>query len=208
MTDIQDDSDYSDYEEDDEILSNDDDGDYRKKRQDKGKEGKGNRGKDRDDDDGDEEDEEEEDEEEEDEDEKDEDEDEDDEDDDEYRYQKMTPDLKKNMVDQYYPELRFCNNNQIQNLVKISRNEKGEIVDDLHKTTPIMTKFEKTRILGERAKQLQNGADPFLKDMQDVIDSYVIAEEELKQKVLPFIIERPLPFGRCEYWNVADLEIL
>ena len=70
-----------------------------------------------------------------------------------------------------------------------------------------MTKFEKARILGERAKQLQS-AQPFIQGMEDVIDLYMIAEEELKQKVLPFIIERPLPFGQCEYWNIADLEIL
>ena len=35
-----------------------------------------------------------------------------------------------------------------------------------------------------------------------------IAEEELKQKKIPFIIRRPLPNGASEYWKVKDLEML
>ena len=34
------------------------------------------------------------------------------------------------------------------------------------------------------------------------------AEKELQEKRLPFIIMRPLPNGKCEYWNVNDLEYL
>jgi hypothetical protein len=29
---------------------------------------------------------------------------------------------------------------------------------------------------------------------------------ELREKAIPFIVERPLPNGGCEYWRIADLE--
>ena len=41
-----------------------------------------------------------------------------------------------------------------------------------------------------------------------MIDGLTIAEEELKQKKIPFIIRRPLPNGASEYWKVKDLEML
>ena len=33
-----------------------------------------------------------------------------------------------------------------------------------------------------------------------------MAELELAEKRIPFIIRRPLPNGGSEYWNVKDLE--
>jgi len=41
---------------------------------------------------------------------------------------------------------------------------------------------------------------------ESVIDGYIIAELELREKKLPFIIRRPIPSGGCEYWNLRDLE--
>jgi hypothetical protein len=41
---------------------------------------------------------------------------------------------------------------------------------------------------------------------ENVIDAYVIAEMELKQKRIPFIIRRPIPGGKCEYWHLKDLD--
>ena len=71
-----------------------------------------------------------------------------------------------------------------------------------------MTKYEKTRIIGERARQLNSGANPFIVVDPSVIDGYLIALEEFKAKKIPFIIKRPLPNGSCEYWKVSDLEII
>jgi DNA-directed RNA polymerase I, II, and III subunit RPABC2 len=81
-------------------------------------------------------------------------------------------------------------------------------VDNLHKTIPILTKYEKTKILGLRAKQLNNGAVPFVKLSTNIIDGYLIALKELEQKKIPFIIRRPLPNGASEYWHLQDLEII
>ena len=60
----------------------------------------------------------------------------------------------------------------------------------------------------QRAKQIESGAAPFVAIASNVIDSYIIAEDELKQKKIPFIIRRPIPNGGFEYWNINDLEIL
>ena len=94
-------------------------------------------------------------------------------------------------------------------LSKVIRDINGKIVDPLHKTTPILTKYERARVLGERAKQIQQGSPLFIEGMEDVMDSFVLAEEELKQKKIPYIIERPLPHGTSvEYWPLDELEIL
>ena len=67
-----------------------------------------------------------------------------------------------------------------------------------------MTKFEKTKILGERCKQLQCGSLPFV-DIEDGegYNEYLIANRELQEKKIPFIIRRPLPNGGSEYYFLS-----
>ena len=141
----------------------------------------------------------------------DEDEDEDDEDADkdssEY-FQKLKSSVRESYIDTYHPESLSHNYDEIQTLARVVRNSAGTIVDDLHRTIPIMTKYEKTRILGQRTKQLNEGAPAFIKIDSTVIDGYLIAVKELEQKKTPFIIRRPLPNGGSEYWRIQDLEIL
>jgi DNA-directed RNA polymerase I, II, and III subunit RPABC2 len=69
-----------------------------------------------------------------------------------------------------------------------------------------LTKYEKARVLGQRAKQIESGADPLVPVDNSIIDGYIIAEMELKAKKIPFIIRRPLPNGGSEYWKLRDLE--
>jgi DNA-directed RNA polymerase I, II, and III subunit RPABC2 len=108
----------------------------------------------------------------------------------------------------YHPESKQHNYDEIYALSKVVRDANGIIVDDLHRTLPIMSKYEKTRILGQRAKQLNSGNKPFISVPKNIMDGYLIAQEELRQKKLPFIIRRPLPNGGSEYWRIKDLEIL
>ena len=105
-----------------------------------------------------------------------------------------------------HPECVSQNYDEILSMTKVVRDENGTIIDDLHRTIPYLTKFEKARILGQRAKQINTGATPFVKVPESVIDGYVIAEMELKEKRIPFIIRRPLPNGGSEYWSLRDLE--
>jgi DNA-directed RNA polymerase I, II, and III subunit RPABC2 len=137
--------------------------------------------------------------------------DDDDDDDDEYDenyLQKFDENLKQNIISEYHPEMQQLNYSEVELLTVVRRNEDGDIYDPLHRTLPFLTKFEKARILGERAKQINDGAKPMISITTNAIDGYLIALAELEQKAIPFIIKRPLPNGGCEYWKVKDLEVL
>lgn len=133
--------------------------------------------------------------------------DEDEEEDDDY-LQKFDKETRENYILEQHPESINHNYDEIYNLAKVQRNKDNIIVDSLHKTIPILTKYEKTRILGQRAKQLNNGAKPLVKLSVPLIDGYLIALKELEEKMIPVIIRRPLPNGASEYWHLRDLEIL
>ena len=123
-------------------------------------------------------------------------------------FQKLTASVSQSYIETYHPESMSHNYDEIQTLSRVVRDSAGVIVDDLHRTIPIMTKYEKTRILGQRAKQLNEGSPAFIKIDSTVIDGYLIAVKELEQKKTPFIIRRPLPNGGSEYWRIQDLDIL
>jgi len=133
------------------------------------------------------------------------DDDEDDDEDDNY-LQKFDSEINKNYVVDFHPECSIHNYDEISILTHIIRDSNNIIIDDLHKTVPFLTKYEQARVLGQRAKQINSGAKAFVKIPENVIDGYIIAELELQQKRIPFIIRRPIPGGASEYWNLRDLE--
>jgi DNA-directed RNA polymerase I, II, and III subunit RPABC2 len=128
-----------------------------------------------------------------------------DEDEDNY-LQKFDSQLIKNYVDAFHPECFSHNYEEIAKMSVVIKNADGIIIDPLHRTIPYLTKYEKARVIGQRAKQLETGATPLVKVPESIIDGYIIAELELREKKLPFIIRRPIPSGGCEYWNLRDLE--
>ena len=119
---------------------------------------------------------------------------------------KFDSDMNRNYIAETHPECILHNYDEIQALTKVVRDKNGMIVDPLHKTLPFLTKYERARILGMRAKQINSGAIPFVKVPENVIDGHIVAMLELKQKRIPFVIRRPLPNGGSEYWNLKDLE--
>lgn len=137
------------------------------------------------------------------------DDDDDDDDDDNSPYlQKFNAEINRNYIVDFHPECTINNYDEINALTVVVRDKNNNIVDEIHKTIPLLTKYERTRIIGQRAKQINSGAKAFVKVPENVIDGYLIAELELAQKRIPFIIRRPLPGGGCEYWNLKDLEIV
>ena len=76
-----------------------------------------------------------------------------------------------------------------------------------YKTSPFLTKYEKTRILSERTQQLANGSLSYLKNPEAYNTIYEIALMELEQKKLPFIIKRPLS-NSIEMWKLEDLKLI
>jgi DNA-directed RNA polymerase I, II, and III subunit RPABC2 len=135
------------------------------------------------------------------------DEDEDEEDDENY-LQKFGTNVRRDIIGEYHPELIQHNDEEVETLCKIVRDAEGNIIDPLHKTVPFITKYEKARILGERARQINAGAKPFIKLEKTLIDGYLIALREYEEKKIPFIVRRPLPNGGSEYWKLADLEMI
>ena len=133
---------------------------------------------------------------------------EDDDEDDDDVLTKLDDNIKKEYLLGIHNELRQINHGELNASSKIVRDKKGGIIDQLHKTVPFLTKYEKAKILGLRAKQINNGSHVFVSLSNDIIDGYLIAELELQQRKIPFIIQRPMPNGGSEFWKVSDLEII
>jgi DNA-directed RNA polymerase I, II, and III subunit RPABC2 len=107
-----------------------------------------------------------------------------------------------------HPEIKTINYEEMIALSRVVRDNNGKIVDPLHKTIPFLTKYEKARIIGARAEQLEHGGQPFIPVDETIIHGRTIAIMEFEAKKIPFIIARPLPDGSVEYWNLKDLEII
>ena len=112
----------------------------------------------------------------------------------------------RNKLKHFHPESKVANYKEIKILTRIERKD-GIIVDTNHRTLPILSKYERTKILGQRAKQIEDGDTPYI-TTNNIIDPYIIASMELEERKIPFIIRRPLPNGESEYWNLNDLQIL
>jgi DNA-directed RNA polymerase I, II, and III subunit RPABC2 len=104
--------------------------------------------------------------------------------------------------------MKQLNNNELNSKIFIKRDKDGFIDDVNHTTLPIMTRYERAKILGFRATQINSGADILIDIPDNIIDGITIARMELQQKKIPFIVRRPLPNGKSEYWDINDLEII
>lgn len=116
--------------------------------------------------------------------------------------------VERDIFKRYHPTITQINNQELQLLIKIKRNESGLIDDENHTTIPILTRYERSKIIGLRAKQINSGSELFIDIPDNIIDGITIANMELKQKKIPFIIRRPLPNGKNEYWDINDLDIM
>ena len=97
----------------------------------------------------------------------------------------------------------------ISSEVWVSNNDFLENYDELKKTNVThrkLTLYERTSILGVRATQLSLGAEPLVNIPEYVDDVVEIAEMELEQKKIPFIIKRKMD-TRVDYWKMEDIII-
>jgi DNA-directed RNA polymerase I, II, and III subunit RPABC2 len=92
---------------------------------------------------------------------------------------------------------------------------RGEVVTSQEKpriTEAYYSKYEYTTLLSLRAQQLADGAPPFISIQEFNRDDprlvWKIAEREILEKKLPFIVRRKLPDGTAEYWSTAELELI
>ena len=75
-------------------------------------------------------------------------------------------------------------------------------------TKNILSKYEKTKIIGVRMEQLARSAEPYVPFNKDAFNPFEIALRELHERKLPFMICRALPNGQHEYWRLEDMIIL
>ena len=76
-------------------------------------------------------------------------------------------------------------------------------------TSNYLTKYEKTKLLGIRANDIDHGSKLFISvDEISQYSSLDLAEMELEQQKLPYIVKRYLPNNKIEYRKLSDLKIL
>ena len=128
-------------------------------------------------------------------------------------FEKIDESLKYDYIKSFHPECIHKNFDEMLKLTFIKRDQSGVINDKLHRTLPFLTKYEKTKVIGLRVKQLNHGSKPFINLKETfgsniILDNNLIAEKELMFKKIPFIICRPITNKFNEYWNIKDLEII
>jgi DNA-directed RNA polymerase I, II, and III subunit RPABC2 len=90
--------------------------------------------------------------------------------------------------------------------------------EDVLKTTetprvslPYFTKYEYTTLLACRAQQIADGATPLVPisdfNTNDPKFIWKVAEREILERKLPYLVRRALPNGTTEYWAVSELEL-
>jgi len=92
----------------------------------------------------------------------------------------------------------------------ITNQEKNRIPADKREMRNVLTKYEKYRIICDRAEQLRRGAEPKIeiKNMKwtQTLEKYeYIATTELQKRKLNFIIRRYSPNGKYEDWHLNEL---
>lgn len=106
-------------------------------------------------------------------------------------------------------DVRFSSRIIHPEVLSVSR----ESVSDQDRVTlPFFTKYEQVTLIGIRAQQLAEGAKPVVA-LDGLITSnprfvWELAEKEIFNKKLPFIIHRQFPNGKAEYWSATELSII
>jgi DNA-directed RNA polymerase subunit K/omega len=94
----------------------------------------------------------------------------------------------------------------------VTRESVQEALKEDRTTLPYYTKYEQVALIGARAQQLAEGAKPLVSlDGMRTSDSrfvWNVAEKEVFERKLPFIIHRRFPDGRSEYWSTQELSIM
>ncbi len=87
-----------------------------------------------------------------------------------------------------------------------------EVKTEERKTLPYYSKYEYTALLATRAQQLADGARPLV-SLEGILPSdpmfvWKVAEREIHEQRLPFLVHRRMPDGKSEFWSTAELETI
>ena len=93
--------------------------------------------------------------------------------------------------------------------------EYSKIIASLDKekiSKPIMTKYELSDIISIRATQLALGAQPFVDvtglNIESNMELRKVAIQEIRTGKFPFILKRPLPNNKYEYFRIKDMDLV
>lgn len=74
-----------------------------------------------------------------------------------------------------------------------------------NQSRPVLTKFERAKVIGLRMEQLSRGSRPMVEVAEgDTVRD--VALRELSQKKMPYVLARSMPNGTTEYFRVGDLQ--
>ncbi len=116
--------------------------------------------------------------------------------------------------DEFFNQNSYDDFTRKYHIEELSTNYKN---DDLHKTitiikpenritSEIMSHAEYTRIVSERAHQIENGSPIFI-TLTNEINAIKIAEKEIRQKKCPLKIMRKIHNSIAEEWSVNEMVI-
>jgi DNA-directed RNA polymerase subunit K/omega len=80
------------------------------------------------------------------------------------------------------------------------------VPSSLRRTNPILTKFEYSYIISQRAMAIEHNS-PLMNPETKLINSIDIAREETETGLNPIIIQRILPNGDIEEWKCSELRV-
>jgi DNA-directed RNA polymerase subunit K/omega len=94
----------------------------------------------------------------------------------------------------------------------VKRDKVAETLKSERKTEEHYWKYEYVGLVARRAQQIADGARPLVNldgmNTSDFWFPWNVAEREIAEGVLPFIIHRRLPNGVSEYWSTTELKIM
>jgi|TARA_Y100000389_G_scaffold106183_2_gene103113 DNA-directed RNA polymerase I, II, and III subunit RPABC2 len=92
-----------------------------------------------------------------------------------------------------------------------SMNDTYEKLKENKISKAIMTKYEYNQIISQRATMLAQGAQSYVDidfNINSNMDLRLVANKELLEGKLPFIIKRPLPNNKFDYYRIKDLDLI
>ena len=106
---------------------------------------------------------------------------------------------RKQYLLDFHPEALTVDFNMVRSMCTVVRNADGDIIDELHTTVPVLTKYEKARILG-CAKQLNAGQKALVR-----VPPHTVTATQLPSKSLKVIPSLFVARCRMAPANIGEL---
>lgn len=78
-----------------------------------------------------------------------------------------------------------------------------------NETSPFLSVYEKTSMIGLRLSQLAHGAKSVLspEQLENCTNLKEIVSKEFEMRSIPLMVKRVLPNNKIEYWKIEDMII-